>query len=242
MSKPLPLLKPTSTADRVATLLRERILATPEGDYLGSEGDLALEIGVSLPTLRQASRMLEYEELLTIKPGKGGGYFSRRPSIETAIQSASQFLSTKDLITNDQLMDCADPILITIVEKAVKCKDPALLAELQAFVETQRAASDRLLPPDESFKVSIQMTILLGRMSGNLLLELFSRILWNEVSISRSNGAWAEMQDVLKNNHRTRLRVAEAVLEKDREKAIKAWKARSKFLRNWPQRTDTAGQ
>ena len=30
--------------------------------------------------------MLEYEELLTVKPGKGGGYFTRRPTIETAIR------------------------------------------------------------------------------------------------------------------------------------------------------------
>ena len=81
-----PLVKTTSTADRVAIILRERILTMDEEVHIGSEADLAAEVGVSLPTLRQAARMLEYEELLTIKPGKGGGYFTRRPTMETAMK------------------------------------------------------------------------------------------------------------------------------------------------------------
>ena len=119
----IKLVKQSSTADRVATILREQILSIDENVYIGSEGDLKKEVGVSLPTLRQAARMLEYEELLTIKPGKGGGYFTRRPTIETAMKSASQFLSSKDLNNNNMFMDAADPILNQILIASVKCKD-----------------------------------------------------------------------------------------------------------------------
>lgn len=236
MIKRISIVKPSSTADRVANILREHILTTPEGTYMGSEADLADKIGVSLPTLRQAARMLEYEQLLKIKPGKGGGYFARRPDIETAIKSASQYLSSKDLISNAMFMDCADPIISRIIELAVKCEDKALLEELKLFVEGQRKNADQLLPPEESFKVSATLMTLFGKMSKNILLELFCRILWNEVSVSRTTGTFEDTQQIMKTNFSTRLKVAEAVLKKDGEKALKAWRTRSKFLRTWPQR------
>lgn len=236
MTKRITQLRPSSTADRVATILRERILTTEEDMYLGSEGDLAEEIGISLPTLRQAARMLEYEQLLRIKPGKGGGYFTRRPDIETAIKSASQYLSSKDLISNSMFLDAADPIVGKMLEQAVKCKNKELREELRQFVEDQRKNSKNLLPPEESFKYSAILMNLLGRMSENILLELFSRILWNEVSVSRTSGTFQGSEDIVKTNYRTRLQVAEAVLEQDKEKALQAWQKRSKFLRSWPQR------
>ena len=130
-----PLVKSSSTADRVAIILREHILIMEEEAYMGSEADLAAEVGVSLPSLRQAARMLEYEELLTIKPGKGGGYFTRRPTMETAMKSASQFLSSKVLISNATFMDVADPLVIQALTAAVKCKDEGLINELSLFVQ-----------------------------------------------------------------------------------------------------------
>lgn len=236
MSKIAPLLKPTSTADRVANILRDRILGTDEGAYLGSEGELAAEIGVSLPTLRQAARMLEYEQLLQIKPGKGGGYFTRRPSIETAVKSASQYLSSKDLVSNAMFMDCADTLVLKTIEAAVDCDDDALFEELREFVERERKNPDNLLQPEESHLVSAWLMYHLGKMSGNVLLELFVRILWNEVSSRRTYGTFKGTEEIVKTNYRTRLRVADAVLKKDKEKALKAWQQRSKFLRSWPRR------
>lgn len=236
MAKPIPQLRPSSTADWVASILRERILSTEEDVYLGSEGELAEEIGISLPTLRQAARMLEYEELLKIKPGKGGGCFARRPSIETAIKSASQYLSSKDLISNAMFMDAADPLVGQMLEQAVKCNNKKLREELRQFIEDQRKNSKNLLPPEESFKHSAILMNLFGRMSENILLELFSRILWNEVSVSRTTGTFRGSEDIVRTNYRTRLQMAEAVLEQDKEKALNAWQKRSKFLRSWPQR------
>jgi DNA-binding FadR family transcriptional regulator len=55
------LVKSSSTADRVAIILRERILSLEEATHMGPEADIAAEVGVSLPTLRQAALMLESE-------------------------------------------------------------------------------------------------------------------------------------------------------------------------------------
>lgn len=236
MNKPIPMLKPTSTADRVASILRERLLTIEEGSYLGSEADIAEEVGISLPTLRQAARMLEYEQLLQIKPGKGGGYFARRPTIETAIKSASQYLSSKDLISDAEFLDAADPIVKRILEDAVKCKDEELLEELREFIADQRKRSKEELDPMASFKRSVPLMTLFGKMSGNILLELFARILWNEISVTKTTSNLETTQQIARKNHSTRLKVAEAVLERDLDKALKAWERRSKFLRSWPQR------
>lgn len=209
-----------------------------EDAYLGSEAKLATEVGVSLPTLRQAARMLEYEELLTIKPGKGGGYFARRPTIETAMKSASQFLSSKDLISNSKFMDVADPMVYQILSSAVKCKDKVLIDRLRLFVEGQRRSNgdNSQLPPEYSFKVSTDLMALLAQMSNNILLELFVRILWNEISLSRTSGTFEENKQIMLSNHTSRISVAKAVLSKDKDKALNAWKKRSKLIRSWPQR------
>jgi GntR family transcriptional repressor for pyruvate dehydrogenase complex len=231
------LVKSSSTADRVAIILREQILSLQEATYMGSEADIAAEVGVSLPILRQAARMLESEELLKIKPGKGGGYFTRRPTIETAMRSASQFLSPKDLNSNSMFMDVADPIVNQIVIAAVSCEDKDLINELMLFVEGQLANSkNSKLSPDYSFKISADLITLLAQMSNNILLELFARILWDEISVSNTAGTFEETQKITLSNYSTRLGVAEAVLAKDKDKAISAWRKRSKFLRSCPKR------
>jgi GntR family transcriptional repressor for pyruvate dehydrogenase complex len=236
MANSVPLLKPSSTADRVASILRERILAMKEFAYLGSESELAEQIGVSLPTLRQAARMLEHEQLLKIKPGKGGGYFTRRPSIETAIRSASQYLSSRDLSSNAAFIDASDAVVYKLLEAACGCEDEELIAELHAFVDNQQKNSKNLPPPEESFVYTAELMNLFGRMSRNPLLELFVGILWNEVSVLRTTGTFEDTQQLVRTNYRTRLKVAEAVLKGDVEEAEVAWEKRSKFLRSWPQR------
>ena len=232
------LVKSSSTADRVAIILRERILSMKEEAYMGSEANIAAEIGVSLPTLRQAARMLESEELLTIKPGKGGGYFTRRPTIETAMRSASQFLSSKDLNSNSMFMDVADSIVNQVVIAAVNCEDKDLINELSLFVDGQQLAyrKNSKLSPDYSFKVSADLITLLAKMSNNTLLELFSRILWDEISVSHTAGTFEENQQITLSNHSTRLNLAKAVLAKDKDKAVSAWRKRANFLRSCPKR------
>ena len=236
IKRPL-LVKSSSTADRVANILRDRIMSVKEGAYMGSEAKIAAEVGVSLPTLRQAARMLESEELLAIKPGKGGGYFTRRPTIETAMRSASQFLSPKDLNSNSMFMDVADPIVSQIVIAAVNCEDEDLINELRLFVQGQLdIRKNSKLSPDYSFKISADLITLLAKMSDNILLELFARILWDEISVSHTAGTFEEDRNITSSNHSTRLSVAEAVLAKDKKKAVSAWRKRSKFLRSCPKR------
>lgn len=63
----LLLVKANSIADRIAIILRGRILSVKEATYIGSEAYATAEAGVGLPKLRQTARMLEFEELLRMK-------------------------------------------------------------------------------------------------------------------------------------------------------------------------------
>jgi DNA-binding FadR family transcriptional regulator len=134
-------------------------------------------------------------------------------------------------------MDVADPIVNQIVIAAVNCEDKGLINELRLFVEGQLANSQNSkLSPDYSFKISADLITLLAQMSNNMLLELFARILWDEISVSHTAGTFEENQQVKLSNYNTRLNLAKAVLAKDKEKALRAWGERSKFLRSCPKR------
>src|SRR5215475_11381751 len=91
---------PRETAD----ILREEILSRAsesEEWLLGSEDDMIRTLGVSRPTLRQAARMLEQEELLVVRRGIGGGLFGRRPTAEAVSHIASVYLRAQGAAYDD---------------------------------------------------------------------------------------------------------------------------------------------
>jgi GntR family transcriptional regulator, transcriptional repressor for pyruvate dehydrogenase complex len=82
-----------SAALATASAIRDDIMAIAEdGAFLGSEDDLLARYGVSRPTLRQAVRIVEHEQLITVKRGVNGGFFTRLPTSEAVARVASVFL------------------------------------------------------------------------------------------------------------------------------------------------------
>lgn len=68
------------------------------GDRLPNEGELAAELGISKPTLRQALRVLERSNVLRVRPGKGGGIFLASELLPYDIVSANVRLETEGVI------------------------------------------------------------------------------------------------------------------------------------------------
>jgi GntR family transcriptional regulator, transcriptional repressor for pyruvate dehydrogenase complex len=82
-----------SAALATASAIRDDIMAIAEdGAFLGSEDDLLERYGVSRPTLRQAVRIVEHEQLIAVKRGVNGGFFTRLPTSEAVARVASVFL------------------------------------------------------------------------------------------------------------------------------------------------------
>jgi GntR family transcriptional regulator, transcriptional repressor for pyruvate dehydrogenase complex len=84
-----------SAVSATAEVLRSEILLRDDGDWLGSEDELLGRLGVSRPTLRQAARLLEAEELLVVRRGLNGGLFSRRPTSDAVARMASVYLRSE---------------------------------------------------------------------------------------------------------------------------------------------------
>lgn len=87
-----------SAARQAADQLAEDILAH-EGDEdewpLGSEDELMKVLGVGRPTIRQAARLLEQQQLVVVRRGINGGVFGRRPSGDGVTLAARVFLQSE---------------------------------------------------------------------------------------------------------------------------------------------------
>jgi GntR family transcriptional regulator, transcriptional repressor for pyruvate dehydrogenase complex len=137
---------PRETAD----ILREEILNHFEDGeewLLGSEDDMIKMLGVSRPTLRQAARMLEQEQLLVVRRGIGGGLFGRRPTAEAVSHTASVYLRSegatyRDLISTQLLLgtECA--------RLAARNPDRMAREALRNYYQDRVSDSERLSPAD----------------------------------------------------------------------------------------------
>src|ERR1700748_131872 len=85
-----------SLVQQAVDALRRAVLEAPGPDvFLGSEEQLIAALGVSRPTFRQAAKLLRHENLLTIKRGMGGGFFTRSPSADAVSRMAAIFLDAQ---------------------------------------------------------------------------------------------------------------------------------------------------
>ncbi len=80
-----------TAVDEVRRLILQRIHSgvLQPGQRLGSERDLALELGVSRSTLRHALSALEQAGVVRRVPGRGGGTFVSHPKIERDLSSVA---------------------------------------------------------------------------------------------------------------------------------------------------------
>jgi GntR family transcriptional regulator, transcriptional repressor for pyruvate dehydrogenase complex len=163
--------KITSAASAAALSLMEEVMNREDGELLGSEDEMVQRLGVSKPTLRQAARVLEYQQLLTIKRGWHGGYFARRPDSRGVATMAALVLRVRDVKVN-QTMPMMAFLRSEAARSACSCQDASLRARLAEYlgpVELQTAA--------HALERHVAFCSLVGAMSGDPLIELFTDIL-----------------------------------------------------------------
>ena len=85
------------TAELIATLYRRQIVRSElrPGDTLPSEQQLMEQFGVSRPTLREAFRILEAEDLISVKRGSRGGARVTQPSLSVAARYVGLLLQVQ---------------------------------------------------------------------------------------------------------------------------------------------------
>ncbi|NGP08661.1 GntR family transcriptional regulator [Rhodococcus sp. 14C212] len=91
-----------SAARATADVLREEIFSrNMSEEFLGSEDELLERLGVSRPTLRQAARILESEQLLTVRRGWNGGFYTRRPDASVVARISGLYLRSQKTTFGD---------------------------------------------------------------------------------------------------------------------------------------------
>jgi DNA-binding FadR family transcriptional regulator len=163
-----------SVVRTAASQMRDMILAKDEGQFLGSEEELITWLGVSRPTFRQVARLLEYEQLLLIKKGPGGGFFSRKPSLDAVVHLASICLvSRKGRVSH--MLQAGAPLYIEAARLAAAHPDLNERKRLQKMIDSvdhnfiigNRGAFVRLVD---------DLSSLVFELSRNPVMEMFINI------------------------------------------------------------------
>lgn len=214
----------------IARMLRDMILAQPDGAPLGSESELLRKLGVSRPTLRQAARVLEHQQLLTVRTGLNGGYYGRRPDIESVASAAALYLRVRgtsfdDLLLTSYVLSKETYRLAANSKRATERKS---LRDLLARLHAQPCIDDAQMLREEG---ELRDAIL--ALAASPPLELFLRTLY---AFGLHQTSLRVFQDRPKRVTAWRsgwLEIADAILAGDANAAIGLSERRGKQLRAW---------
>ncbi|ONH24651.1 FadR/GntR family transcriptional regulator [Pseudofrankia asymbiotica] len=125
---------PRRMAAIVANEIRARIAEgrLADGDRLPSLAGLAVEFGISRPTLREALRILEMESLLTLRAGDRAGAQVRHPSTQVAAELAGTVLEARQVTLADYF-------------HAIRLFEPAMMELAAARIDDGSVAALRVL-------------------------------------------------------------------------------------------------
>ncbi len=146
------------TAELIATLYRRQIVRGElhPGDTLPSEQQLMGQFGVSRPTLREAFRILEAEDLISVKRGSRGGARVTQPSLSVAARYVGLLLQVQgttiaDVYEARMVLEpaCARLLARRVVQpgRPVPRADHAAVRQQDAGRAGRRAAGHRGHPP-----------------------------------------------------------------------------------------------
>jgi DNA-binding FadR family transcriptional regulator len=101
-------------ADQVADRIRELIIdgTLDDGERLPPLEALVEQFGVSIPSIREAVRLLESEGLISVQRGSVGGSVVHRPSDRTAAYTLAMLLRSRKTTLEDvaEAMTLLDPV------------------------------------------------------------------------------------------------------------------------------------
>lgn len=203
--------KPQSTVTRIAQGLRTIALSLEPGEYIGSEESLSRKFNVTGPTLRQAVRLLEHEQVIQVRRGVRGGYFADRPNIDTISRVAAVYMRSR-LNSFDETrayVEYMQPFLVDLVLANDR------LDELEPYAYPAKP----LETYDEAVAEQTAFGNLLWGMADNAPLQLIYAIFF-EFGSGVELQPVTELSEGILKLQQVRIELARALLERDRDRAI----------------------
>ena len=163
------------TAELVAAELRRRIIRGEirEGDNLPVESALIEELGVSRPTMREAFRILEVENLITVSRGSRGGATVHMPNVDVVARYAGHYLQSRNTTIADiyEARLIIEPHAVYLMAKR-QPKD-----KIEEVRELIQAAEEHLEDSEAYSHYSARLHMKLIEGSGNETLTLVAHVL-----------------------------------------------------------------
>src|SRR5271156_3312142 len=209
-----PLVVPAAgppTASKMAATRARRILTDvvergwPVGEVLGSQAELMERYGVSRAVFREAVRLVENQQVASMRRGPGGGLVVTEPTVDAIIDAAVLSLHR----ANTRLHEVFEARIVLEV----------IAAELATERLTADDAAALRALEDEEVRDHRALHARLAALTHNPALELFVDIL-NRVAFLYFRGAGSSLTEPpFSASRRAHPRIIEAVLDRDAEAA-----------------------
>ena len=225
-------IKNPTVLSKVVRRVRERALATPPGDLIGSEDQLVTAFAVSRPTLRQAAALVAQEQLLRVTRGVGGGYFARRPESHAVAHIAAIYLQSRHT-TLAEIIRAIEPIQVEIGVLVAENRDPDVIEKLRAF-----QARDSELEHEGGYREYLrserEFSQLLGGACNNSVLALFLDTL-NELcaSLGPDEDVYRNRPDRVHTYWTRRHQLLAALIDGDAEMASMCARRCARLITTW---------
>ncbi|TVT17441.1 FadR family transcriptional regulator [Amycolatopsis acidiphila] len=212
----------------VAAQLRRQIVTgeLKEGDALPPESALMAQFGVSRPTLREAFRILESEQIIQIRRGARGGAHVLVPDAAAAGRYAGTLLQYRGATLAD-LHQARGALESTAVGALARKRSAADLRRLErALVEGEDLVGD---PIAFAEKHDLQFHRLLVELAGNqtmivLVDMVFSIIERHNQSFINAHRDDGSAEPSVKATQKAHAKIVDLIRAKDADKAIAFWR------------------
>lgn len=177
------------TSELVVVQLRRQIIKgeLQEGEALPSESVLIEEFGVSRPTLREAYRVLESENLIAVKRGSHGGARVQAPNGDVAARYAGLVLEYAGTTLAD-VFEAAAVMEGHCVGMLAYSKDKALIAKLWDAVKAEESLEELA----DVLEAQVAFHQLVIDLSGNKTMKVLADMVRHIINLASRAGMESE--------------------------------------------------
>jgi DNA-binding FadR family transcriptional regulator len=179
-------------SDILAEELRERILTGefPQGTALPPERELVTQTRMSRTTVREALRILEVQGLVTIRTGRAGGAFVRRPGGDSVAESVGLVIRGQQ-IRMAALMETREAMEPSCAELAARYRTDA---DLDRMDEANAALAADEQPLSDFLQANIDWHLAVATATHNELLGGFMLAISRAIYAATDNRSFVDAE------------------------------------------------
>jgi GntR family transcriptional regulator, transcriptional repressor for pyruvate dehydrogenase complex len=204
-------------SDVLANDLRERILRGefPEGTSLPPERELVAQTAMSRTTVRESLRILEVQGLVTIRTGRSGGAFVRRPDSESVASSVDLLIRGRQIRLDDLLetREAIEPQCAGLAARYRTDEDLDRLEDLNHRIEESESLASFL-------QVNVDWHVAVAEASHNELLSGMMRALSQAIYAATDNQGFVD-DAVRATTVRAHRSITRGIHDQDRDAAVR---------------------